>query len=181
MERQLYNEDWIVSYQRSHMFCLPINPTCLFAYWFITDDWRRLCGEHWLCDWSNMPLTICVYDVTGVWFDGHNAPLIRQENIGDTSTTNWYIHNLVPGRHYIVDLAVDSQGELFSLLRSNMVSLPPRAEYGVQPSVTFAAPLSVSANHETATDLNGVNNQAVISGHPGLRYADQFDGYHLTR
>ncbi|WP_284199677.1 DUF4912 domain-containing protein [Alicyclobacillus sacchari] len=93
-----------------------------------------------MCDWSNMPLSICVYDVTGVWFDGHNAPLVRQEIIQPTDTTNWYIHNLVPGRHYVVDLTLERDGERFSLLRSNMVSLPPLAKHGAQPDLKFASP-----------------------------------------
>ncbi|TDY43076.1 uncharacterized protein DUF4912 [Alicyclobacillus sacchari] len=181
MEHRLYNEDWNIAYQRSRMVGLPVHPTCLFAYWFMTDDHRRLCEEHWLCDWSNMPLSICVYDVTGVWFDGHNAPLVRQEIIQPTDTTNWYIHNLVPGRHYVVDLTLERDGERFSLLRSNMVSLPPLAKHGAQPDLKFASPFVTTVQTAGLRISDIASRQDDKGEFPISRYAGQFDGYHLTR
>lgn len=104
---------------------LPHSPEILYVYWEITDERKRLVEEHFGCGWDVLPKILRVYDVTDIHFNGDNAQRLIEIQVNDDAN-NWFIHSLNGNRNYCVDYGSFTwEGRFFSILRSDVVHLPP--------------------------------------------------------
>jgi len=115
---------------------MTVDPRNLFIYWEVSED--TLAGHK-----GN--ITIRLYDVTGVDFDGMNAnsylDLTVDKRIGDLYLE---VH---PGRNYVADIGVkDHLGIFVSMARSNKATTPCEgmAEKGIFPHKIYETGLPIS-------------------------------------
>ncbi len=115
---------------------MTVDPMNLFIYWEVSED--TLAGHK-----GN--ITIRLYDVTGVDFNGMNAnsylDLIVDKRIGDL-----YL-DVHPGRDYVADIGVkDPLGIFISMARSNKATTPygGMAEKGIFPHKIYETGLPIS-------------------------------------
>jgi hypothetical protein len=114
---------------------MTVDPRGLFTYWEVREETiARYKGT----------LTLRVYDVTGVDFDGTNAKssfdIPATQKIG-----SWYI-GVSPEREFIVDIGmIDPSGNFIVVARSNKVSTPREgiAEEGVLPEKLYETGLPI--------------------------------------
>jgi hypothetical protein len=110
----LYHELLPHEYGENIITLLIVDPFKLFAFWEITEDILLIYTGY---------LTLRVYDVSGIEFNGMNAnsyfDIRVEERIGD-----WYI-DASPEKEFIADIGVtDNQGTFITIARSNKVSTP---------------------------------------------------------
>ncbi|HEX3015733.1 MAG TPA: DUF4912 domain-containing protein [Desulfobacteria bacterium] len=123
----LNDETWTRTWQTNRIVLLVKEPTTLFCYWEVNDLLKDLISRHFQTDWHKLRLSVQLYDVTWIIFDGTNANSIRRISV-DSLTDNWYIHEVAPGRNYIADFGViTASGQFFTIVRSNTVASPPLA------------------------------------------------------
>lgn len=164
-DRDLYDEHWHRRLTPSRMIGMPVNPFKLFVYWSVDDERRALVAYHFMTSWYDLPLSLCLYDVTNCWFDGYNAPMMQKHTVhGDAD--NWYFQGLTPGRNYIVHLATTAPQDMFTILRSNVISLPPSKSSTQRQSVRFVPPLP-----DRCTDVKDSRPASTFC------YEAAFDGY----
>ena len=110
---QAYGDDRIVLISR--------DPFVVHAYWEVTP--ARLEREKAWFGWGSK-LSLRIYDITGVQFDGRNAiGYFDQEVIERTG--NLYLDLGRPGHTFCADLGLISPGGRFlSLFRSNYITMP---------------------------------------------------------
>jgi hypothetical protein len=129
---------------------LPVNPTTIYTYWEV-DSWKvEIVEDIMQKDWVDIPTVLRVFDVTDHIFDGDHYN--RHVDIPVThGTDSWYITGLEPERDYVVDFGYGiSQGEFFSLVRSNCVRTPrPHRHAATYPVIRFATPSSQGQTWES--------------------------------
>jgi hypothetical protein len=130
---------WVTRYQENRLVAMVKDFQCLYVYWELAEERKRLLTEHFGCEIGHLPLFLRVCDVTDLYFNGYDAHDIREIPVS-WEADNWYIHQLQSGRNYFVDLGTKTiHGRFFALLRSNLVQLPPRPPGGrLDPQVRFA-------------------------------------------
>jgi hypothetical protein len=160
-----FDEQWTRQSGKSRIVGMARDPWTIFTYWEVDEPRKDMIARHYRTSWDELPLYLCLYDVTDCWFHGYNAPLVKQFRVG-SDTDNWYIHDVSPNRKYVLDLATTSmQDRLFSILRSNVITLPPAKEAPCQPRVQFL-PMGSRRSGSTLHPYE----------HP---YELEFDGYHI--
>jgi len=113
---QHYNDDKITLLVR--------DPYWAYAYWEVTpkkmDMARAELGE----GGSEASLTLRVYDVTNVIFDGGNANSYYDIGVYER-ISSWYMDVGKPGNSFICDLGLKTRdGRFITLARSNAISVP---------------------------------------------------------
>ncbi|UOF90594.1 DUF4912 domain-containing protein [Fodinisporobacter ferrooxydans] len=139
-QRNIYEEHWTRERKKSGIFAVAKDSTTIFAYWFVKEDRRIWAEQFFQMNWYDIPVFLRVYDVTDIEFNGYNAHHTNEIPVHH-HTDNWYIHNLQPGRNYIIDYGFRApEQEFLTLLRSNCVSTPNvRTERYAQPGLRFQA------------------------------------------
>ncbi|QSO50780.1 DUF4912 domain-containing protein [Alicyclobacillus curvatus] len=165
--RDLYDEHWDrKTFQngvlKNRMVGMPVNPSRLFIYWSVDDERRSLIAYHFMCSWHTLPLCLCLYDVTDCWFDGYNAPMLEEHSV-HSEADNWYFENLVPGRNYVVHLGTTICQPMFTILRSNVVSLPPTKGADTRQILRFA---QLQLQQQPYRDAKG-GREAISHNGPG--------------
>lgn len=108
-------------YGENRIAIMARDPNWAFAYWEVTlgslRSARAKAGE-------GVNLTLRVYDVTGIDFNGKNA--LSSFDIGVYDRIgNWYIELGNPDRSFCVDLGLlTSQGSFTTIARSNVITTP---------------------------------------------------------
>ncbi|CAG7626992.1 hypothetical protein PAESOLCIP111_02870 [Paenibacillus solanacearum] len=115
-------------YEKDLLHVMVQGPRTLYAYWEVSNRKRWLCSQHFECDYGVLPKVLRIYDVTTVYFNGHNA-----NGYFDIETTpdagSWYIHGLIPGAVYLADLGVYTlERQFVPLLRAAPAQTPRDAE-----------------------------------------------------
>ncbi|GMA63328.1 DUF4912 domain-containing protein [Alicyclobacillus fastidiosus] len=163
----LYDDSWSRRTGRSRIVAMVKDPSTLFVYWEVDELSKRLLTNHFQSEWGTLPLFLCVYDVTNCWFDGYNAPLVAKHRVSHDAD-NWYLHQLMPQHNYVVHLSTTTfHDQLFCILSSNVVKLPPSKVGSLEPQVQF-----VSSHPRTWPE-------AVPAIEERYPYAAVFDGYHV--
>ena len=111
------------AYGDTRVVLLVRDPEWIFSYWEINDQTRI---EHDLTQGQHgKTLSLRVYDITHVKFDGANANRYYDVIINDY-TNSWYLRIPEVNRRWCVDLGYYHQesGEFVPLARSNAVSPP---------------------------------------------------------
>ena len=159
------DESWTRASNRNRLVLMVKDATTLFAYWELNELRKRLVSEHFQAEWTNLPCSLQLYDVTDIHFDGYNAHATHRIGV-DPNGDNYYLHHLLPGRRYLVDFGITTlSGRFFTILRSNIAETPPPADGGAEPTVKFAA-------------LQPVEPELRMMREP---WHEQFDGYSLQQ
>ena len=96
------------------------DPNWLYSYWEVTR--RRLEMER--ASLGDATLTLRLYDITGVDFNGWNANSFRDTGVYER-LGNWYLNAGAPDRSFIADLGLKTHdGRFVTLARSNPVKTP---------------------------------------------------------
>ncbi|MCL6633324.1 MAG: DUF4912 domain-containing protein [Alicyclobacillus herbarius] len=183
-DERLFDDTWTRRWSVSRLVLLVKDPATVFAYWEVEEYKRQMVSRHFHTDWTRLPLYLRLYDVTEIDFQGDNAPDIRWIPV-HPDADNWYVHGVRPGRSYLMDLGtMTSNGNFFTILRSNVVQTPPDRSYrGWYESVSFV-PLARTNTHE--------RQQVHIESHASVEqdlppetanrpYPTEFDGYSVCR
>jgi hypothetical protein len=108
-------------YGENKIVIMARDPNWAFAYWEMTHETletaRKKTGE-------GANLTLRVYDVTGIDFNGENAlssfDIGVYERVGD-----WYIELRKPDRSFCVDVGLlNPEGSFITIARSNVITTP---------------------------------------------------------
>ncbi len=109
-------------YNTDRITLLVIDPTFTYVYWEITDG--KLNEGKNIAGWDSN-LTLRVYDVTDIDFNGFNAHSFVDTEIYERIGC-WYIRLDKANRNLVVDIGLkNSQGHFHSITRSNFAKLPP--------------------------------------------------------
>lgn len=108
-----YGEDRIVLMTR--------DPFVVHAYWEATP--ARIEREKAWFGWESK-LTIRIYDITGVQFDGRNAIGYYDQEVNER-LGNWYFDLGRPSHSFCADIGLSTpEGRFLTLARSNYVTMP---------------------------------------------------------
>lgn len=107
------------AYHKDMLRLLVRDAHTLYAYWEISGRKKWLASQHFECDYELLPKALRLYDVTHLWFDGHNAHRVIDIEL-TPEADNWYIAGLDADRAYVADFGVYTRERQFvPLLRSN--------------------------------------------------------------
>lgn len=114
-------EELPMGYGENRIVIMARDPNCAFAYWEITPETleaaKAKAGEE-----SN--LTLRVYNITGIDFDGKNAISSFDTGVYER-IGSWYIELGTPDRSFCVDLGLlTPQGSFITVARSNVITMP---------------------------------------------------------
>jgi hypothetical protein len=108
-------------YSEEKIVLMTRDPYVAYAYWEATP--ARIEREKAWFGW-NSRLTIRIYDVTGVQFDGRNALGYYDQEVFER-TGSWYFDLGRPTHSFCAELGLLSpEGKFLSLARSNFVTMP---------------------------------------------------------
>lgn len=176
----LFDESWDRQSGQTRMRLLAVEPSTLFAYWEVDVQRQKLCSQHFQRNWSSLPLFLRVYDVTLLNFDGFNAHAIYQNEVHST-TDNWYLHDVQPGRHYLGDLCTTTaEGKYLSIVQSNVVATPWNPTYQHIGGQVKFAPLWSSRQTDRFNECTTTQRKAIAfngSNQSVVPYPAEFDGY----
>ena len=147
-------------YGDTRIVLLPRDPRWAYAYWEINNDSReQVKKKHGEDIFQKSRLTLRVYDVTDIHFNGRNAH--RYFDLGITeSASNWYINTGVPARSYCVEVGLLTlKGDFISIARSNTVHLPRES---VSPVIDQAW-MQVKAEFEKLMKIAGADKIGMSS------------------
>jgi hypothetical protein len=110
-----------LGYGEEKIALMARDPYLAYAYWEVTPS--RLEREKTWFGW-NGKLTVRVYDVTGVQFDGRNAAGYFDQNVQEL-TGSWYFDLGRPTHSFIADLGLlTPDGRFLTFARSNSITMP---------------------------------------------------------
>jgi len=176
VDPSLFDESWHRPVQSNALVLMVKEPRTLFAYWSVSDVRKDLVREHFQSPWEELPFYLQVYDVTDVHFDGTNAHDSQRIAVRHDHES-WYLHDLQPGRRYLVDFGTTTwHGHFFTLLRSNIVQTPPdKQELRTEPSVRFGQVVP-SGQRAKCEQIEGGELLPVAD----REWGGLFDGYTLS-
>lgn len=109
------------AYGKTRLSALVRDAEWIFAYWEFSPETRRTFK---LDDQEgSRGLTLRLYDITGIDFDGTNAHSHTDVPIG-TLANSWYLHVPASGRHYIVEIGLLTNTGFTTIARSRPVQMP---------------------------------------------------------
>ncbi len=110
-----------LGYGEEKIALMPRDPYLAYAYWEMTPS--RIEREKSWFGWDGK-LTVRIYDVTGVQFDGRNAVGYYDQEVTEF-TGGWYFDLGRPAHSFLADLGLLSpDGRFLTIARSNFVTMP---------------------------------------------------------
>ncbi|GAB7387640.1 hypothetical protein BSNK01_14770 [Bacillaceae bacterium] len=125
-------------YGENRIHLMVVSPTSLYAYWEVTWPRMRMTAEYLQADYAALPKGLRLYDVSDIYFNGHNAHWY-QDIFVHHEADDWWIDPIQPGREYIVDYGVHHNGRFLPLLRSPVASVPHAAKGGAKRKCSVCA------------------------------------------
>ncbi len=112
------------SYNENSIMLLVRDPHCIFAYWEICNEQMDLVAGEFGRPWGEIPLTLRIYDLTGLGQDRDKAHGSYDLTVHSLAN-NYYIPDVMANHSYCVDLGVISpEGRFICLLRSDVIQTP---------------------------------------------------------
>ena len=109
------------TYDQDRIMLLTRDPFVVHAYWDVAP--ARLEREKAWFGWGSK-LSVRIYDITGVQFDGSNALAYVDQEV-EERTGNWYFDLGRPSHSFCADLGLLSpEGRFLTLARSNYITTP---------------------------------------------------------
>ena len=151
---------------------LPLDDKGIYAYWEITEARKGLISNHFGCSWGVLPKVLRVYDVTDLVFDGSNAHWQKDILLNELAN-NWFLRDLVANRNYCVDFGTyDINGNFFSILRSDVVHVPPGTAHPWQEHKRWKRDEDIKVEELNAEDIKPEETDA-------QSWPDRFTGYSI--
>jgi hypothetical protein len=109
------------TYGQDRIVLMTRDPFVVHAYWETSPE--RLEREKAWFGWGSK-LSVRIYDITGVQFDGRNAIGYYDQEVSERTGT-WYFDLGRPSHSFCADLGLLSpEGQFLTLARSNYVNMP---------------------------------------------------------
>ena len=119
--RRVAYEELPLGYGEEKIALMVRDPYLAYVYWEVTPS--RIEREKAWFGW-NSKLTVRIYDVTGVQFDGRNAVGYYDQEVTEL-IGSWYFDLGRPTHSFIADIGLLSpEGRYLTLARSNYVMMP---------------------------------------------------------
>ena len=106
-------------YDDNLMTLLVVNQNSIYLYW-------EMCFEQWKILNGNQ-LVINLYELNSDVEDPGNR-LVQRHTL-PPFTGNWYFQNLQPNRRYQAEICNQHNDRLLSIMKSNIVAVPPAGSY----------------------------------------------------
>jgi hypothetical protein len=114
-------EELPVGYEEEKIVLMVRDPYTVYVYWEVTP--ARLEREKAWFGW-NSKLSVRIYDVTGIQFDGRNALGYFDQEVFERAG-NWYFDVGRPSHSFVADIGLRSpEGKFFTVARSNYIAMP---------------------------------------------------------
>jgi len=111
-------------YDENCLFLMVRDPHCIFAFWELSVEQVDVVASQFGRPWGEIPLTIRVYDLTGLDRERDQAHSWYDFNIHSLAN-NYYIKGIKANHAYSADLGVKTpDGRFVILIRSNTVQTP---------------------------------------------------------
>ncbi len=111
-------------YYDNKIILLVRDPYWCYAFWDISGELIAAKSKELKPEWGHAELTLRVYDITDIIFNGRNAHKFQDITITG-GANNWYVNVWESGRTYIVDIGLKtSDGHFIMIARSNVVNTP---------------------------------------------------------
>jgi uncharacterized protein len=118
-----YEQNIPPDYNDTRIVLMVRDPYWLHTYWNTSQETREHISKMFF-DWERIPLTLRIYDITNINFNGSNSNYYFDISINHNSN-NWYIHVGGPDRSFCVDLGfLQENGNFYMITRSNIVTTP---------------------------------------------------------
>ncbi|WP_170119369.1 DUF4912 domain-containing protein [Tumebacillus permanentifrigoris] len=175
-DASLVEESWNRAHGLNRLVAMVKEPRTLFTYWEINESRKHLIQAHFRADWSQLPFCLVVHDITDLHFNGTNAHNTIRIEVNPRAES-WYIHGVTPGRRYQIDFCTQTiAGQLFTILRSNIVETPPLPPaHHQEPLLKFG-----TIHQETPEYLRAKDAQLAPASLQAEPWHDQFTGYNLA-
>ena len=112
------------NYGDTKVVLLPRDPVWIYIYWEIAGDEINKLAQQYGGDFNPSRLTVRVYDVTDINFDGSNANRYFDVSL-NSNASSWYINVGEFNRSWCVDIGyVLQNGEFVVVSRSNAMVMP---------------------------------------------------------
>jgi hypothetical protein len=109
------------TYDQDRIMLMTRDPFVVHAYWDVAP--ARLEREKAWFGWGSK-LSVRIYDITGVQFDGSNALAYVDQEV-EERTGNWYFDLGRPSHSFCADLGLLSpEGRFLTIARSNYITTP---------------------------------------------------------
>ncbi len=109
----------------------------LYSYWKISKLKRSMVEHHLNSDWNSFQLSLRLYEVTDVNFNGHNADHYFEYQLSK-DCQEWFFYDLTSNRRYCVDIGVVTNNNyFFPIIRSNTIKTPRGNETNVSSKLGF--------------------------------------------
>ncbi|MCD8502234.1 MAG: DUF4912 domain-containing protein [Bacillaceae bacterium] len=100
------------------------SPNTLYCYWELSETKRTMIEHQLNTPWSNIDKKLRIYDITGKYFNGHNANRYFDYSLPEICD-QWFLYDLSPNTTFCVDIGViTKEGSFLSLVRSNAIDTP---------------------------------------------------------
>lgn len=145
-------------YGDDRVVALPRDPQWIYAYWEVSAGLRRSVSQRYGPKvWEEGQVTLRVYDVTDIVFDGTNAHRFWDVAVGEARA--WYLHVGGAERDYCLDLGLAlPDGRFVVLARSNVVRTPAE---GMSP-LTDAEWLTLDEIYRLSLGLDQGDSSAAL-------------------
>jgi hypothetical protein len=122
--RQEKNSGLPSSYGETKAVMLPRDPIWIYVYWEINNDTFEQVKSKYGQNFDNSGLTLRIYDVTDVNFDGGNANRYFDISV-NPNAMSWYINVGEFNRSWCVDVGyILKNGEFITVARTNSMAMP---------------------------------------------------------
>lgn len=100
------------------------SPSTLYCYWELSKKKRNIIEHQLNNQWCNIEKKLRIYDITGKYFNGHNANRYFDYHVPEICD-QWFFYDLSPNTTFCVDLGVTTnEGSFLSVVRSNAIDTP---------------------------------------------------------
>ncbi len=112
------------SYGDTKVVLLPRDPVWIYVYWEISQNSINNLAKQFGDNFNSSSLTVRVYDVTDIMFDGSNANRFFDVSV-NRNASSWYINVGEFNRSWCVDIGYTlKNGEFVTVSRSNVMAMP---------------------------------------------------------
>ncbi|WP_169726473.1 DUF4912 domain-containing protein [Desulfotruncus alcoholivorax] len=131
-------------YDDNLMTLLVVNQNSIYLYWEMCfEQWRILNGNR---------LVINLYELNSD-AEGPGNRLVQSHTL-PPFTGDWYFYNLQPDRRYQAEICYQQNDRLISIMKSNIVALPPAEPYRGSRKVEWRSVEGINAIGTPAKEPN---------------------------
>ncbi len=128
-------------YDENKMVLMVVNPHTIFLYWELAFSQSQAVQDH--------QLIVRLFEQPPEQ-KLHEQPRLVTSVVLPPFTTNWYFNELQPDHHYRADIGWEHNSVFYSLIKSNIVNVPPAEPPGITSQAKWRSVEQVQL-HKTIT------------------------------